>query len=228
MNELNGMPPRLEQALGYRFSDAQLLQMALTHRSHGLPHNERLEFIGDSILNCVVARQLFERFPDLAEGDLSRLRANLVRQDSLHQLAQKLALGQFLRLGEGELRSGGAQRPSILADALEALFGAVWLDAGFVAASQVIERLYGEMLAAIVPGQAIKDAKTRLQEYLQGRRLSLPKYSLMATEGEAHAQNFRISCTIDALHVQTVGSGTSRRTAEQMAAERALERLQSQ
>lgn len=217
---------RLEQALGHQFSDASLLLTALTHRSHSLPHNERLEFLGDSILNGVIARQLFDRFPTLSEGDLSRLRANLVRQDSLHQLALQLSLGSFLRLGEGELKSGGSQRPSILADTLEALFGAVWLDAGFDAASAVIAGLYTQMLAAIVPGQAIKDAKTRLQEHLQGRRLALPKYSLTATAGEAHVQQFRIACEIDALRIRTEGSGGSRRAAEQMAAERALERLQ--
>ena len=217
---------RLEQALGHTFLDSSLLVTALTHRSHSTPHNERLEFLGDSILNGVIARQLFDRFFDLPEGDLSRLRANLVRQDSLHQLALTLSLGKFLRLGEGELKSGGSQRPSILADALEALFGAIWLDAGFDVASAVIVRLYGGMLAAIAPGQPIKDAKTRLQETLQGRRLPLPKYSLTATEGEAHAQQFRMSCEIDSLHIRTEGSGGSRRAAEQMAAERALERLQ--
>ena len=219
------MTNRLEQALGHPFSDSSLLQTALTHRSHSSPHNERLEFLGDSILNGVIARQLFDRFPDVPEGDLSRLRANLVRQDSLHQLALSLSLGKYLRLGEGELKSGGSQRPSILADALEALFGAIWLDAGFDAASAVIGRLYGDMLGAIVPGQPMKDAKTRLQEYLQGKRLPLPKYSLTATEGEAHAQLFRIACEIDALKIRTEGSGGSRRAAEQMAAERALERL---
>ena len=219
------MTNRLEQALGHPFSDSSLLQTALTHRSHSSPHNERLEFLGDSILNGVIARQLFDRFPDVPEGDLSRLRANLVRQDSLHQLALSLSLGKYLRLGEGELKSGGSQRPSILADALEALFGAIWLDAGFDAASAVIGRLYGDMLGAIVPGQPMKDAKTLLQEYLQGKRLPLPKYSLTATEGEAHAQLFRIACEIDALKIRTEGSGGSRRAAEQMAAERALERL---
>jgi len=220
------MSNRLEQAIGHSFSDSFLLLTALTHRSHSSPHNERLEFLGDSILNGAIARQLFDRFPELPEGDLSRLRANLVRQDSLHQLALSLSLGSFLRLGDGELKSGGAQRPSILADALEALFGAVWLDAGFDAANAVIVRQYAQMLAAIIPGQAIKDAKTQLQEYLQGRRLPLPKYSLIATEGEAHAQQFRIACMIDALKIRSEGSGNSRRSAEQMAAERALERLQ--
>lgn len=217
---------RLEQALGHRFSDPSLLLTALTHRSHSSPHNERLEFLGDSILNCVVARQLFDRFPALPEGDLSRLRANLVRQDSLHQLALALSLGQHLRLGEGEQKSGGSQRPSILADTLEALFGAIWQDAGFDAASAVIARLYTDLLAAIAPGQPIKDAKTRLQEYLQGRRLGLPKYALSGTEGLAHAQQFNVTCEIDALRIRTEGSGASRRAAEQMAAQRALERLQ--
>ena len=217
---------QLEQALGHAFADPALLQTALTHRSHSTPHNERFEFLGDSILNGVIARQLFDRFPDLPEGDLSRLRANLVRQDSLHQLASSLSLGSHLRLGEGELKSGGAQRPSILADALEALFGAVWLDAGFDAASAVIVRLYAGMLSSIAPGQPIKDAKTRLQELLQGRRLPLPKYVLAGTAGEAHAQQFKMCCEIDSLKIRTEGSGGSRRAAEQMAAERALERLQ--
>lgn len=217
---------RLEQALGHQFSDPSLLLTALTHRSHSSPHNERLEFLGDSVLNCVIARQLFDRFPLLPEGDLSRLRANLVRQDCLHKLAQSLSLGQFLRLGEGEQKSGGSQRPSILADALEALFGAIWQDAGFDTASRVIAQLYADLLAAIAPGQPIKDAKTRLQEYLQGRRLGLPRYALSGTEGRAHAQQFNVTCEIDALRIRTEGSGASRRAAEQMAAQSALERLQ--
>ena len=219
------MTYQLERAIGHTFSDPSLLQTALTHRSHSSPHNERLEFLGDSILNGVIARQLYDRFPDVPEGDLSRLRANLVRQDSLHQLALSLSLGTFLRLGEGELKSGGSQRPSILADALEALFGAIWLDAGHETASRVIVGLYAGLLAAIVPGQPIKDAKTRLQEILQGKRLPLPKYSLIGTEGEAHAQQFKIACELDALRIRTEGSGGSRRAAEQMAAERALERM---
>ena len=219
------MTQQLEQAIGHKFSDPSLLRNALTHRSHSSPHNERLEFLGDSILNAVVVRQLFDRFPDLPEGDLSRLRANLVRQDSLHQLALALSLGKYLRFGEGELKSGGAKRPSILADALEALFGAIWLDAGHDQASRVIASLYVDMIAAIVPGQPMKDAKTRLQETLQARRLPLPKYQLTATEGEAHAQQFTIACNIDSLGIHTEGSGGSRRAAEQIAAERALERL---
>lgn len=217
--------PRLERALGYTFRDRTLLQTALTHRSYSSPHNERLEFLGDAILNAVVASILFERFPQLPEGDLSRLRANLVRQDSLHQQALALSLGDFLRLGEGEQKSGGNQRPSILADALEALFGALWLDAGFDAAGEVIVRVYQGSLQRLTPGQGIKDAKTRLQEHLQGMRRALPEYALTATEGEAHAQQFRVACVIDSLNIRAVGHGGSRRAAEQMAAERALEFL---
>ena len=216
----------LEQALGHEFENPSLLQTALTHRSHSSPHNERLEFLGDSVLNATIARCLFDLFPDLPEGDLSRLRANLVRQDSLHQLAERVSLGSFLRLGEGELKSGGCKRPSILADAMEALFGAVWLDAGCETAGAVISRLYAGMLKNIAPGQPIKDAKTRLQEWLQGRRLPLPRYVLTSTEGQAHAQQFHMACDIEALHVRTEGSGGSRRAAEQMAAERALAQIQ--
>lgn len=215
----------LEQAIDYRFANISLLLTALTHRSHSSPNNERLEFLGDSILNAVIARQLYGRFPDVPEGDLSRLRANLVRQETLHQLALVLSLGSYIRLGEGELKSGGVGRPSILADALEALFGAIWLDGGFEPASLVISQLYENMLAGIVPGKPIKDAKTRLQEYLQGKRLPLPRYVLESTNGEAHAQVFTIACEIDCLRVRTEGRGGSRRAAEQIAAEKALERL---
>lgn len=216
---------RLEKALGYTFSDPGLLQTALTHRSHSTPHNERLEFIGDSVLNCAVALDLYRRFPTLAEGDMSRLRANLVRQETLHQIADSLGLGEYLRLGEGELKSGGHRRPSILADALEAIIGAVQLDAGFDAAAGLVGQLYASRLAEIVPGQQIKDPKTRLQEYLQGRRMALPQYILLDTSGEAHAQNFRVACEISALRLKSEGVGPSRRVAEQMAAERALENL---
>ncbi|MDR2614256.1 MAG: ribonuclease III [Candidatus Accumulibacter sp.] len=220
------MTTSLEQAVDYHFLDASLLRTALTHRSHSSPHNERLEFLGDSILDAVIARQLYERFPRIPEGDLSRLRANLVCQDSLHRLALTLSLGDHLRLGEGELKSGGARRPSILADALEALFGAVWLDGGFDDASRVIARLYADMLAGIVSGKPIKDAKTDLQEYLQGRHLPLPKYTLTGTNGEAHAQCFTVACEIDCLRIRAQGQGGSRRAAEQVAAEKALEKLQ--
>ncbi|MDR2112133.1 MAG: ribonuclease III [Candidatus Accumulibacter sp.] len=203
------------------------MRTALTHRSHSSPHNERLEFLGDSILDAVIARQLYDRFPLISEGDMSRLRANLVRQDSLHKLSLSLSLGDHLRLGEGESKSGGASRPSILADALEAVFGAVWLDGGFDGASRVIARLYENLLAGIAPGKPAKDAKTCLQEYLQGRRLPLPRYVLAGTDGEAHAQSFTVVCEIDSLRIGTEGRGGSRRAAEQSAAEKALEKLRA-
>ncbi len=214
---------RLERALGHAFSRPELVQQALTHRSHGIDHNERLEFLGDSILNCVVAVLLFERFPLLREGDLSRLRASLVRQETLFQIAQKLCLGDFLRLGEGELKSGGHRRPSILADALEALIGAVYLDAGFARAHEVIARLYEPMLAATDPGSAAKDPKTALQEILQARHLALPHYVLRAARGEAHAQEFEVECKIVDMDISTLGLGASRRSAEQEAALHAIE-----
>ena len=219
------MVDRLEQSLGHVFRDPVLLRTALTHRSHSADHNERLEFLGDSILNAAIARLLYERVPALPEGDLSRLRANLVRQDALHKLALGLDLGRDLRLGEGELRSGGASRPSILADALEALFGAIWLDAGCDAAHGVIARLYGDLVAAIDPQRPQKDAKTRLQEFLQGRRLPLPKYTLQATDGEAHIQRFTVICEVEPLKLRTEAVAGSRRAAEQLAAESALERI---
>lgn len=209
---------RLERSLGHIFSRRDLLQQALTHRSHGIPHNERIEFLGDSILNCVVAALLFERFADLREGELSRLRAGLVRQETLFDIAQRLSLGDYLKLGEGELKSGGCRRPSILADGLEALFGAVFLDAGFECTREVITRLYQPLLAAIDPLRANKDPKTALQELLQGRHLPLPQYALQVTRGDAHAQEFQVECRIPDLDIRTSGSGTSRRAAEQAAA----------
>lgn len=214
---------RLEKQLGHEFSDPRLLKNALTHRSHSAQHNERLEFLGDGVLNFVVANQLFSRYPQLPEGDLSRLRSLLVCQESLHQLALKLRLGEFLLLGEGELKSGGHQRPSILADALEALFGAIYLDAGFDKVAMVVGQLYEPLFADLPTGQRMKDPKTRLQEWLQGRRHGLPKYSLEGTRGEAHSQNFEVLCEIPVLNIRTQGRGTSRRLAEQAAAERALE-----
>jgi ribonuclease-3 len=213
---------RLERALGHTFSRRELLRQALTHRSHGADHNERLEFLGDSILNCVVAALLFERFAELREGDLSRLRASLVRKETLSGIAQSLAIGDYLLLGEGEQKSGGHRRPSILADTLEALFGGVYLDAGFARAFDLIARLYGPLLSAIEPGGAAKDPKTALQEILQSRRLALPHYELRATRGEAHAQEFEVECKIPALAICTVGVGASRRAAEQEAAQLAV------
>jgi ribonuclease-3 len=215
-------PQNLEAALGHGFGRPELLRQALTHRSFGSPHNERLEFLGDSVLNCAVAASLYQRFIELKEGDLSRLRANLVRQESLAEIARSLGLGELLRLGEGELKSGGAARPSILADALEAIFGAIHIDAGFDAARVVIERLYAPAMARIDPNDTGKDPKTALQEILQGRRLPLPRYGLLATSGEAHAQQFEVECVIAELDIRSRGTGGSRRTAEQQAAQRAL------
>lgn len=213
--------------LGHDFSDESLLIIALTHRSFGTPNNERLEFLGDGILDFVIAAALYRRFPVLPEGDLSRLRANMVRQESLHRLAQDIGIGGVLRLGEGELRSGGAQRPSILADALEALFGAVYLDAGFDAAQRVIEKLYSSLLDELKPGQFQKDAKTRLQEWLQGRKKPLPRYQLLGTSGAAHDQRFEVACEVDNPALRTIGHGSSRRIAEQVAAEQALKELEA-
>ena len=215
----------LQKAIGHRFSRLELLQQAVTHRSFGSPHNERLEFLGDSIVNCVTAIALFERFGELREGDMSRLRANLVRQEALHRLADGLKLGDYLQLGEGEMKSGGHRRPSILADALEAIFAAVFLDAGFEAAKSVIDRLYGPSLASLDPARALKDPKTALQEWLQGRRMPLPKYSLADARGEAHQQEFEVECEITGLGLKTRGIGVSRRAAEQQSAQRALELL---
>lgn len=218
----------LQQALGYRFVRPELLEQALTHRSFGSPHNERLEFLGDSVLNFVTAMALFGRFGELREGDLSRLRANLVRQEALHRLADGLKLGDYLRLGEGELKSGGHRRPSILADALEAIFAAVFMDAGFETAKAVIDRLYESSIAELDPARALKDPKTALQEWVQGRRMPLPRYSLANTRGEAHQQEFEVECEITGLGLKTRGIGVSRRAAEQQSAQRALELLPKQ
>jgi ribonuclease-3 len=213
----------LADATGYLFGNADLLRQALTHRSFGAPHNERLEFLGDGVLNCVVAAVLFERFAQLPEGELTRLRASLVNQQSLFETAQQIDLGRHLLLGEGEVRSGGAQRPSILADALEAFIGAVFLDGGFAAARALVLRLFERPLAAADPLAVGKDAKTLLQEFLQARRIALPQYSVVATVGEAHEQSFRVECAIPELNIRTQGEGSSRRSAEQVAARRAYD-----
>ncbi len=213
---------QLQARLGHVFADARLLQEALTHRSFGQPNNERFEFLGDSILNCVIAIALFDRFGELREGELSRVRASLVRQDALHRIALDLDLGDCLRLGEGELKSGGSRRPSILADTVEALFAAVFLDAGFAAAKAVVDRLYVPLLAEVDPLKPSKDPKTALQEWLQGRRIPVPTYSMVQVIGEAHAQEFEVACEIPKLGVRTLGRGPSRRIAEQQSAELAL------
>lgn len=211
--------------LRYTFRDPALLRQALTHRSASSSHNERLEFIGDAVLNCVIGMALYTRFPALPEGDLSRLRAALVRQEALARVAQHLAIGDAIELGEGEQRSGGAKRPSIMADALEAVFGAVMLDGGFEAARGVIVEAYAEVLAGADPLVLGKDAKTRLQEWLQARRMAVPEYVVTATTGEAHLQQFNVECRIAALELVTTGAGASRRVAEQAAAETAFGQL---
>jgi ribonuclease-3 len=216
----------LEKALGYTFSDPLLLEQALTHRSHNARHNERFEFLGDAILNFVVASLLFNQFPRVDEGDLSRLRANLVKQASLAEIAQKLKLSNFLRLGEGELKSGGFRRPSILADALEAIFGAVFLDRGFEAAYGVISNLYAPILQNVDPKTLGKDPKTLLQELLQGRKLDLPQYTVVGTHGAAHNQMFDVECSVPKLDIRVTASGASRRAAEQLAATQVITLIQ--
>jgi ribonuclease-3 len=207
------------QKLGYAFKQPQLLQRALTHRSYAPEHNERLEFLGDSILGCVIAKHLYSSYPQLTEGELSRLRSNLVREETLAILAQRLDLGSNLKLGEGELKSGGFRRPSILADVLEALFGAVMLDSGFADAEMVILNLYVPYLEKIDVRTLGKDAKTLLQEYLQAKRIPLPTYKVIAMQGEAHAQSFQVECIIPSLKISARGTGISRRSAEQQAAQ---------
>lgn len=215
MNQSKGA---LSRQLGHVFKQPLLLQRALTHRSFAPDHNERLEFLGDSLLGCVIAKYLYVEFPDLSEGDLSRLRSNLVKESTLVIFAQQLKLGSQLRLGEGELKSGGCSRPSILADAVEALFGAVLMDDGFEAAERVVLNLFVPYLAKVDMTTLGKDAKTLLQEHLQGRRLSLPVYTVLETQGVAHDQLFQVECSISALKISTRGAGTSRRNAEQQAA----------
>lgn len=209
--------------IGYRFSDPSLLARALTHRSHGAPHNERLEFLGDSVVNCAIAFELYRKFPHLTEGELSRLRASLVNQQSLLAVARKFRFGEHILLGEGEVRSGGASRPSILADAVEAVIGAAFIDGGFEAAQRMVSALFADALAMVDPDTTGKDPKTRLQEYLQGRHIALPRYAVIATSGEAHAQLFQVECAIPELGIRSVGEGASRRGAEQNAAREAYE-----
>jgi len=215
----------LPERLGYEFREPGLLREALTHRSFGVPHNERLEFVGDAVLNCVIALALFERFPATQEGDLSRARANLVNRDTLAQLAGRWGLGAHIRLGEGELKSGGVDRPSIIADALEAVLGAVFLDGGFPAARAAVDRIYADLLHAADPTTL---ARIRRRACRNGCRRAVtrwPEYAVVATTGEAHAQQFEVDCRIPALAVTTHGSGTSRRAAEQNAAAAAFARV---
>ena len=214
-------PPSL--ALGHDFRQPELLRQALTHRSFSADHNERLEFIGDSVLNCAIALALYRRFPQMPEGELSRLRASLVNKETLHRLAQSLDLGRSVRLGAGEQRSGGASRPSILADTLEALFGAILLDAGFDLALAAVLRVYQQELDRLDPGELTKDPKTRLQELLQAKRLPVPEYAILNVKGQDHLQSFEVVCRIAALGIEATGTGASRRSAEQAAAADAYE-----
>lgn len=215
----------LKDALDYECKDASLLEAALTHRSAGGAHNERLEFLGDAVLNCVVARLVFGEFGAADEGDLSRFRASLVSGEALAVIATEISLGDYVRLGSGELKSGGFRRKSILADTLEALFGAIYLDGGFTAASHVIERLFIPRLAHMPTAAELKDPKTRLQEALQAQGLPLPTYAVDSISGEAHNQHFEVACVVAALNLRTVATGPSRRRAEQAAAQLLLDEL---
>jgi len=224
---MSGMQ-HLEQSLRYQFKERDLLRQALTHRSYAGKHNERLEFLGDGVLNFVVAALLFKQFQRIDEGDLSRVRASLVKQDTLAQLAQQLQVASYLRLGEGELKSGGFNRPSIQADAVEAIFGAIYLDGGFAAVYKVIEQLYRPLIEQSDPKTLGKDAKTLLQETVQALRMDLPVYTVVDTQGAAHDQTFVVSCTLDQLGINTRAKGSSRRSAEQAAASLALAAIDKQ
>lgn len=215
----------LQKKLGHTFNDEAMLIRALTHRSAGARHNERLEFLGDSLLSMVIADALFHRFPKVNEGDMSRMRATLVREKTLAELAREFELGEYLILGPGELKSGGFRRESILADAVEALIGAVYLDTDIEQMRTMLLSWYEDRLNDIQPGIDQKDPKTRLQELLQGKRKSLPTYTVVDVIGEAHNQKFTVHCQIDGVSEPVVGIGTSRRKAEQSAAEHALEVL---
>jgi ribonuclease-3 len=217
----------LQKRLKHEFADASLLSRALTHRSFSADHNERLEFLGDSVLGVVVADMLYQGLQNLPEGDLSRVRASLVRQDTLHQLSVTLGIPEVIRLGEGEMRSGGQKRPSILADALEAVIGAVYLDAGFAATQALVQRLYQPMAINPAMDGIGKDPKTELQEWLQGRRMKVPSYKVLATLGAAHKQTFEVECEIIELQLTERGAGASRRAAEQSAATAMLQKLKS-
>ena len=217
----------LQARLGHRFQDAGLLQRALTHRSFGADHNERLEFLGDAVLSMAVSSLLYERFSGSDEGDLTRVRAHLVREDSLHRAAVALGLPEVMRLSEGEARGGGAQRPSILADAMEAVIAATYLDGGLAPVMHLVRQLFGELITSSEAESWTKDAKTELQEWLQGRKLPVPTYRIVATRGQAHAQTFDVECAVPALGLTEQGEGRSRRTAEQEAARRMLGQLKA-
>jgi ribonuclease III len=220
-------PAALEKRLGHQFADPRLLEQALTHRSRAADNNERLEFLGDGVLGCAMADELYARFPQLSEGKLTRLRASLVREEALAEVAKTLGLGAFLRLGEGELAAGPEPRPSILADALEALLGAVFLDAGYDAARKTVLAAFAPLIERLDPERPAKDAKTRLQEVLQAKHRRLPQYEVVAVTGEAHRQAFVVECSVAELDLRAKGSGTSRQRAEQQAAKAMLEKLET-
>ncbi|MDX1517739.1 MAG: ribonuclease III [Woeseiaceae bacterium] len=218
----------LQSTLDYTFRDAGLFEQALTHRSASGESNERLEFLGDAVLDTVVSELVFRAFPNAAEGDLSRLRSSLVKDTALARLAVELGLGDWLILGSGERKTGGHRRASILADALEALIGAVYLDAGFEASRKLIEKAFGDRFYDLPDPKELRDPKTRLQEWLQARQFELPDYSLVDVSGQAHAQTFEVQCSINGIEATTRGSGSSRRQAEQKSARAMLETLQQQ
>jgi ribonuclease-3 len=219
---------RLQERLQYSFANGALLQRAVTHRSFCADHNERLEFLGDSVLGLAVSTMLFQQLKGTPEGELSRMRANLVKQDTLHQIALRLQLAKVLRLGEGESKSGGRERPSILADAVEAIIGAVYLDAGYTQAEAIVHHLYERVEISQHMSAASKDAKTALQEWLQARKKSVPEYVVTGTTGAAHAQTFHVDCVVPAFQARSEGAGASRRAAEQAAAAIMLQQLQTQ
>lgn len=222
MNELE----RLQQSLDYQFEDESLLQAALTHRSYSRHHNnERLEFLGDSVLGLVISTDLYTRLDKASEGELSRVRASLVKEDTLARVARDLNLGDCLRLGGGELKSGGFRRSSILSDAMEAIIGAIYLDAGYERCRKSVMHLYRSYLKDLPASGALKDPKTRLQEFLQSRQIDLPSYQVIKTEGKSHEQTFTVQCNIQALNLNTTGKGKSRKKAEQIAAAEALLRV---
>jgi ribonuclease-3 len=217
----------LQQRLGHRFVSPGLLQRALTHRSWGAEHNERLEFLGDAVLSLAVSGLLYQRFQGSDEGDLTRVRAHLVREESLHRVALTLQLPEVMRLSEGESRGGGAQRASILADGVEAIIGAVFMDGGFEPAQALVQRLFGDVIQGNEAQSWSKDAKTELQEWLQARRIAVPAYRIVATRGQAHMQTFDVECAVPALGLAEHGEGRSRRTAEQEAARRMLDAVKA-
>lgn len=216
----------LTQRIGYEFTNAEYLQTALTHRSAQSDNNERMEFLGDAILSYIVSIELYRRFPEAKEGELSRMRASLVKGETLGKIATEIKLGDFLVMGSGELKSGGYRRSSTLADALEALIGAIYIDGGLDEASQFVKSVLAQRLEKCHPSKAGKDPKTRLQELLQAQSRPLPEYEVIATQGKAHNQSFRVECRVEGLHEPVHGDGSSRRKAEQMAAEAALEKLE--